>query len=293
MLLSMTGYGDARSQNERLTLGVEVRSVNNRYLKISTRSPDSYSGFESQIEKLIRKRVSRGTINLTIRADRLGTDVTRVICQEVLKKYWDQARQFAIENDVQTPVDINALYELPGVITEDGGKTSPEDDWPLIQEAVESAMEKLQAFRRAEGESMQDDLREQLDVLAVELEKIVLVAPEVVKSHRDRLIERVREMLSESEATVEDCDLIREVSIYADRVDINEEITRLKLHLEQFANFISENQSQGRKLEFLGQEMFREVNTIGSKANNVAIAHSVVEMKAAVEKIREILQNVE
>ena len=293
MLLSMTGYGDARSQNERLTVAVEVRSVNNRYLKVSTRSPDSYSSFESQIEKLIRKRVSRGTINLTIRADRIGSDVRRVINQEVLKSYWEQARQFSIENDTQTPVDFNSLYLLPGIITEDGGKTNPEDDWPLIQEAVESAMEKLQDFRRTEGESMEGDLREQHDVIAAQLERVVVVAPEVVTCHRDRLIDRVREMLSESEATVETADLIREVSIYADRVDINEEITRLQLHLEQFLKFMSQNQSQGRKLEFLGQEMFREVNTIGSKANNVAIAHSVVEMKAAVEKIREILQNVE
>ena len=137
------------------------------------------------------------------------------------------------------------------------------------------------------------DLRLNAGIISEQLMQVADLAPQVVASFRDRLLERVKELLATSDVSVDSSDLIREVSIFSERCDINEEITRLRSHLEQFETFLQGDSSQGRKLEFLSQEMFREVNTIGAKANNVAIAHSVVEMKSAVEKIREVLQNVE
>ena len=140
---------------------------------------------------------------------------------------------------------------------------------------------------------MEQDLQLNLRTISTELEKIAARAPQIVRDFRDKLRDRVAELLRDGEATVEPNDLIREVSIYAERCDISEEILRLRSHLDQFQSFVRQQQSAGRKLDFLTQEMVREVNTIGSKANNAEVAHSVVEIKAAVERMREVLQNVE
>lgn len=290
----MTGFGDARVQNDRLNLTVEVRSVNNRHLKVSTRIPDAFGRFESQIEKLVRERVSRGTINLSVREERIRSVASSRIDSEVLGSYWAQAKAFADQHGIDTGIELGPLLTLPGVISDSSRSSEDaEADWPFVRDAITSAMDKLHDFRTKEGRSMEDDLLHQHAVISREIEKVVERAPQVVSEHRTRLLERVREMLADSDATVEPNDLIREVSVFADRVDINEEITRLRHHLVQFVDFVSADESMGRKLEFLGQEVFREVNTIGSKANNVKIAHCVVEMKAAIEKIREIVQNVE
>ncbi len=290
----MTGFGDARTQTDDLCISVEIRSVNNRHLKISTRLPDSYTQFESDIEKVIRERVSRGTINVMIRADRAGSATGPSICSETLGHYLAQAKAFAEQNDLTVDVSLESLLSLPGVVREASvSREDASEDWPSVQGAVEAAIEKLHGFRTAEGRSMEDDLLQQHTAISRELERVSDIAPQVVSEYRTRLLERVRDMLAESEATVEPNDLIREVSVFADRVDINEEITRLRHHLNQFVEFVSADRSMGRKLEFLGQEIFREVNTIGSKANNVRIAHCVVEMKSAIEKVREIVQNVE
>lgn len=290
----MTGFGDARVQNDRLNLTVEVRSVNNRHLKVSTRIPDSFARFEAQIEKLVRERVARGTINLTVRLERIGGLESSRIDSEVLGNYWAQAKAFANQQGVDAEIELGAFLSLPGVISDSSRNADDAaKDWPFVEEAITSAIDKLHEFRTKEGRSMEDDLLHQHAVISRELEKVVGIAPQVVSEYRTRLLDRVREMLADSDATVEPNDLIREVSVFADRVDINEEITRLRHHLVQFVDFVSADESMGRKLEFLGQEVFREVNTIGSKANNVQIAHCVVEMKAAIEKIREIVQNVE
>ena len=179
------------------------------------------------------------------------------------------------------------------LVEEDDESADTQADWSIIRGVLREAIEKLQVFRAADGRLMEQDLRDNCEIIAEQLDRIARIAPEVVRDHRDRLHEKVAELLVEAGVGVDSADLIREVSIFAERCDINEEITRLRSHLDQFQTFLTAETSQGRKLEFLSQEMFREVNTIGSKANNVAIAHMVVEMKAAVEKMREILQNVE
>jgi uncharacterized protein (TIGR00255 family) len=290
----MTGYGDARHQDERLCAAVEVRSVNNRYLKVTTKCPDSFAALEHQIEKLVRESVARGTVTVSVRLERLeGAEPFR-INTEILKSYWKQLRAAAEGSNSHPPPDLGSLLSLPGVVSEEGdGAPDDESAWPLVRGAMSAALEKLQAFRATEGSSMADDVRANCRLIAHELEKVAALAPDVVRDYRDRLRDRLRDLLQGTEARIDDADLIREVSIFAERCDVNEEITRLRSHLDQFELFIDEKTSQGRRLEFLSQEMFREVNTIGSKANNVAIAHSVVDMKAAIDKLREILQNVE
>jgi len=292
VLLSMTGFGDVRRQDGRRHIAVEVRTVNNRFLKCSIRLPDSYASFESEIEKLVRATISRGTVNVSIRVERHGDAGRFQIDHAVLSAYVEQA-QAAGETLGLAPTALDAFLTLPGVVAERGTDDDAVADWPVVESAVGEALRILQTFRRSEGAAMADELRANLGTIESEVDAIAELAPGVVREFRDRLRERVAELIGETDATVSDADLIREVSLYADRVDINEEITRLRSHIGQFRGFLDDPQSQGRKLDFLTQELNREVNTIGSKANNVAIAHRVVEMKAAVEKIREILQNIE
>ena len=293
MLLSMTGFGDARRQGPARAVSVEARTVNNRFLKCSVRLPDVYGTFEGEIEKLVRAKIARGTVNVTVRIERLGEQSRYRIDQTLLAAYVEQAQAAAMTLGMQVH-DLNALLTLPGVVTERVQDTfDPADDWPLVAEATTAAIASLDTFRRTEGAAMADELRANLQTIATELDGVAALAPAIIRDYRDRLHERVAELLRGTNASVGDSDLIREVSLFADRSDINEELTRLRSHLSQFESFIADEQSQGRKLEFLTQELGREVNTIGSKANNVAIAHRVVEMKAAVEKIREILANIE
>lgn len=289
----MTGFGDARRQEGGRAIAVEVRTVNNRFLKVSVRLPDVYTSFEPDIEKLVRGSIARGTVNISVRLERLAESGRFRLDSEMLAAYVEQAQAAATQHRLVLQ-DMGLLLTLPGVVVERGDRGEDASaDWPIVEAAVGEAMRKLDAFRHAEGASMAEELRANLALIETELSAIAEQAPVVVKEFRDKMRDRVAELLKGTEATVGDADLIREVSMFADRADINEEITRLRSHLGQFRAFLKDEQSQGRKLDFLTQELFREVNTIGSKANNVAIAHRVVEMKAAVEKIREILQNIE
>ena len=290
----MTGFGDARQQVGGRAIAVEVRTVNNRFLKCSVRLPDLYAAFEPDVEKLVRASIARGTVNVTIRSERLAESGRYRIDADMLAAYVDQSQAAASRHGLPLQ-GLGPLLTLPGVIVEVGQEQVSEaaDDWPQLETAVGEALRKLDAFRVAEGASMAEELLANVALIERELDAIAEQAPVVVREFRDKLKERVSELLRGADASVGDGDLIREVSLFADRADINEEITRLRSHIGQFRAFVGDKQSQGRKLDFLTQELFREVNTIGSKANNVAIAHRAVEMKAAVEKIREILQNIE
>ncbi len=290
----MTGFGEARRQEDKLSVSVEVRTVNNRYLKVSIRCPDAYAALEGEIERTVREKISRGTVNIGIRIEHVSATLENPVNEPVLENYVARLQGLANRLNIGFQPDLNALVSLPGVATDDSRRTyDVEAEWPVIQDVLRKALAKLQVFRVDEGRSMQNELVLNNAIIEERLQHVVTLAPQVVSEYRTKLLERVRQILTESSVNVTESDLIREVSIHADRTDINEEIKRLRCHLDQFQAFIQEKDSAGRKLDFLTQEMFREVNTIGSKANNVPIAHSVVEMKAAVEKIREILQNVE
>jgi uncharacterized protein (TIGR00255 family) len=183
---------------------------------------------------------------------------------------------------------------LPGVAAEPGVSAFVmDDDWPILEKVLTDALAKLQAMRLEEGKAMEQEFRGYRKHIAEALERIRGRAPQVVVSYRERLQERVSGLLSELDLKIDRTDLIKEVAIFAERSDIAEEITRLSSHLDQFLEIMKEPESPGRKLEFLTQEMFRETNTIGSKANDVEISRQVVEIKGTLEKIRELVQNVE
>src|SRR5262249_22539417 len=189
---------------------------------------------------------------------------------------------------------LTQALALPGVVAEAASlPLKMEGEWPLIERVLEEAVGRLNAMRQEEGRAMAQELLGLLEQMAAHLARIRELAPGVAETFRDRLLERVRSLLAELDVQIDRSDLIKEVSIFAERSDITEEVVRLASHLDQFRDVINEPESAGRKLEFLTQEMFREANTIGSKAGDVEISRHVVEIKAALERIRELVQNIE
>ncbi|WP_233199013.1 MULTISPECIES: YicC/YloC family endoribonuclease [Pirellulaceae] len=294
MLLSMTGYGDAHLHAEGVSVSVEVRSVNNRYFKLAVRGNELFSGLESQIESVTRKHINRGTITINLRLKQDVTADKYRIDTAVLESYMHQIHQVGAKVGLSETPHLDSVLQLPGVVQEN---TNTDDEqfnaWPVIEKTLKVALEKFDAMRRAEGENTTKDLRENLAIIASHLESIEAKSPLVVDGYRDRMTERVNKVLEEYDVTVDPATLLREVAIFTDRVNISEEIVRLKSHLGQFEKFLTQEESAGRKLDFLTQEIFRETNTIGSKANDAEIARGVVEMKTAIEKIREQIQNIE
>ena len=294
MLLSMTGYGEARYQGDVLSVAVELRALNNRYLKISIRSSEPYNLLEPEVERVLRQTIRRGTIQVQLKVHRLHQAQDYRLNPVAVRSYAQQLRQVQQELGVTGDLDLSGLLALPGVVEEpDLLGSDLAADWEVVRPVLEQALAKLQAMRREEGRAMGQELRQLRDQIARELAHIRDRAPQVVEAFRDKLLQRVRSLLGELDVEIDRSELIKEVSIFAERSDIAEEVVRLGSHLDQFLDVLDEPESPGRKLEFLTQEMFREANTIGSKANDVAIARHVVEIKGAIEKIRELIQNIE
>ena len=290
----MTGFGEAHCQRDGLAVAVEVRSINSRFLKVSVRTNEGYASLEPLVEGLVRKQSRRGTIQINIRAERSHSPDDYKINTAVLSRYRAQIDALERQWNVGEPISLNTLLTLPGVIDETGTIAhNPADDWPTVSETVEEALVALARMRSTEGQAMAANLRENLAVINVALDEVRLRAPLVVEAYRARVQDRLKKLLTGLDVSVDPGDVAREVGLMADRADVSEEIVRLRSHLDQFEATMDVPESAGRKLEFLTQEMFREVNTIGSKAGDLEIARHVIEMKAAIERIREMIQNVE
>ena len=292
MLLSMTGFGSAQAENGGFAVSAEVRCVNNRHLKVSIRCPDSWSAKEHEIEKLVRQSIARGTVNVSLRVQAIGARGESLINEPLLTAYWKQLKSIS-QSLSGTPPTLGELLSLPGVAVDETGAGLSDEDWKLVEQSVAKALAKVQEFRSREGGEMRDEMLSLVRDLRQCRQDILERAPLVITAYRDKIRERVTQLLSGSGATVSDQDLVREVSLFADKCDITEELARLQSHLGQFEDSLNAHPSAGRKLDFLCQELNREVNTIGSKSNDVAITHRVVDAKAVVEKLREIVQNVE
>lgn len=288
----MTGFGSSQAENGGFAVSAEVRCVNNRHLKVSVRCPDSWSAKEHEIEKLVRQSIARGTVNVSLRVQAIGARGESLINEPLLAAYWKQLRSISESLSVSPPT-LGELLNLPGVSVDETGAGLSDEDWKLVEQAVAKALANVQEFRSREGGEMRDEMFSLVGDLRQCRQDILERAPLVITAYRDKIRERVTQLLSGTGATVSDQDLIREVSLFADKCDITEELSRLQSHLGQFEDSLNAHPSAGRKLDFLCQELNREVNTIGSKSNDVAITHRVVDAKAVVEKLREIVQNVE
>lgn len=294
----MTGFGESHCQQDGLAVSVEIRAINNRYFKLSVRSTEGYASLEPQIEAEVREAIHRGTIQVNLRIDHRRSPEDYGINVEVLERYRRQLCDLMADKSKgiagNGQPSIEALLALPGVVDESENQmVDAAADWPIIQSTLKAALENLGQMRAKEGGAMAADLTANLRTIAASLDQIERRAPLVVEDYRNRLYERLKRTLADLGAVLEASDVIKEVGLFADRSDISEEIVRLRSHLEQFEAIMKLPESTGRKLDFLTQEMFREANTIGSKANDVEIAKHVIEVKTAIERIREMIQNVE
>ncbi len=300
MLASMTGFGAASTCENGYVISTEIKAVNNRFLKTSIRLPDGFAALESKIEERLRTKLARGSVNFSLRLEKEAAENEIGLNSDALKRYLSEAKRFAVENPELASVDnLGSLVDylrLPGVV-QDASRADksrlPEQLWEAIARAVDAALEQMQAMREAEGASMKRDLAGNLGELRKLIGEVEALAPTVVENYRRRLTERVAKALADEGATLNPSDLIREIAVYTDRVDISEEIVRFYSHLKQFEETMENEATCGKKLDFITQEMFRETNTIGSKANSPDVLARVVEMKSGIERIREMVQNVE
>jgi len=292
MLHSMTGQGTGDATSSDYTVTVELRSVNNRHLKLNIRLPDSISLFERQIESQLRKHLSRGSVTAHIRIEPLQRTRTVQLDELLIAEYVQQLRSVLDVPDLVPSPEL--LISLPGVISQTGVELDTDGGLgDLILQACNTATGNLLDMRQREGAQLGEDIVSNLNVIAENLKGITAQAPLVIEQFSERITDRINARLAQHEITLSDTDLIREIAIYTDKCDISEEIVRIGSHLHHMHELLVATTRNGRKLDFLTQELLREVNTIGSKANDVTIAGLVVDTKAAIERIKEQVQNIE
>lgn len=289
MLKSMTGYGEATAQNSRIIVTVELRSVNNRYLKVGVRLPESHARLEAEIERVVREKLTRGTVSVAVRVVYLVGAQNYRLNELVISGYLAQLQSLTDNPESLLP----AVLALPGSVVESMPDDEADQDEPVVREALLGAVASLEEMRHREGRAMHEELQGHCAKITELTERIGELAPKATTAYRDRLADRVNELLSNHGVTVQPSDLIREVSIFADRTDIAEEMSRLLSHVSQFQSLMAGPEPCGRKLDFLGQEMFRECNTMGAKSGDAQVSTHVVDLKSVVERIREMIANVE
>lgn len=288
----MTGYGQGEASNNRFSAQVEVKSVNHRYLDLFFRIPKQYSQLEETLRQTISRRISRGRLEVVLSLEEFG-DQERIvqINKALLQGYLHALAAIQAELGSDEPIQLPQVLSLPGLLEVDEPTTDWDDLHKVVAEATTLALDRLEAMRAAEGQRLFEDLQEKLCVVDNLKNEVAQIAPQVIVDYKNRLRERLGELLDGT--TITDERFLGEVAIFADRCSIDEELVRLASHIQQFRETLGSNESVGRKLDFLIQEMNREVNTIGSKANNVHIAGLVVNMKSELEKVREQIQNIE
>jgi len=285
--LSMTGHGQSRYHDDHHEISVEIRTVNSRHLKLNVYA-DLDVASQSKIEGLIRGQIHRGTVTVRVNVKSLSAGEFE-LNEPLIRSYWTRLSEIAGQGE---SVNLESLLALPGVVVEKAA-SDPEALWPRLEKVVVEAIENLQAMKKREGEDMEQDMLSNLDLIEKRLDAIRTLAPSVSQNYSKRLTDRINGLLEKYDITVEAADVIREVGVFAERVDNSEETVRLGTHLNHFRETIASTPKAGRKLDFLVQEILRETNTIGSKANDSGIATEVVEIKTSIERIREMVQNIE
>lgn len=294
MINSMTGYGEAQGQLDGVTYIVEIKSVNNRYFKPRIKLPESVAYLEEQIFDLLRKHISRGAVDYSLKLKNVSADLLFEINVNALKAYLSKLNEVVSSSGTNSPMDVSGLLTLPGILepmSPDEEKSKRVKDFVL--ELTGKAVEDLNQMRQAEGEALKADLLKNCDVIKNTLEQIVKRKDTVLQKYHERLQSRVDELLAGTNVKLDKETVARETAVFAERSDISEEIARLQSHLKQFEENCKTDGLAGRRLDFLGQEMLREANTIGSKASDVEIAHCVVDIKCGIDRIKEQVQNVE
>lgn len=293
MICSMTGYGSARVSENGTCRELEIRSVNNRFLKLSIKLPEHLQFAESEVDKVLRAKLSRGSVTLALRM-RTDSGATPPVDVGLLQQYVAALSQVKLPHGVQATIDLATVAALPGV----SGPVQLDDEArrrevETITKLTGAALDAMLAMRREEGRTLVGDLRSCCAGIRARLASVGERAPGVINEYRERLTTRVAALMQNGGFQLEADALAREVAVYAERCDISEEIHRLSSHLDQFGELCERGEQVGRTMDFLAQEMLREANTIGSKSNDAAIARNVVEIKGLIDRVKEQVQNVE
>ncbi|MGF1634147.1 MAG: YicC/YloC family endoribonuclease [Phycisphaerae bacterium] len=294
----MTGFGDASAELDGVRYTVEIRSLNNRYFKPVIKLADAVGALEPEIETMLRAKLHRGSITFILKMKMQTAEAAFDVNEAALKSYLEAVTHLADEqiHDGRryVMVDVAALMSLPGVVQEPSEEAEQLDRHrPVIFEATQRAIDKLMKMRAAEGIALREDLLKHVNVIRQSLEAIQSHGPGALADYHRKLIGRVNDILGSTGIQVSEPDLLREIAVYAERTDVSEEIQRLKHHTLSFEKALESGDQAGRKLDFITQEMLREANTIGSKANDATIAGHVVDVKGAIDRLKEQVQNVE
>lgn len=295
MIRSMTGFGVATREVDGRRYAVEVRSVNGRYFKVQVRLAEELSGLEAEVETRLARRLSRGSVTVAVKFSDRSAEAAAEVNVAAVGRYVEQLRAIPGIGDAGVTIDAATLLTLPGALAEPAGGDLLESARPVVLELLDEATTTMVAMREREGAVVQEDLAGHVDGIDANLRLVADRAPVVIELFQDRLRQRMDALLKESGATARDEDLLREVAVFAERSDIAEEIARLAGHLAQFRELLAGDGSKpvGRTMDFLAQEMLREANTIGSKCLDVEVGRRIVEVKGAIDRLKEQVQNVE
>lgn len=293
MIKSMTGYGRVESNIQGIKVTVDIRTVNHKYHEIMFKMPKDLYIIEDLMRKKVKEYLKRGRVDVFITIDReQNPNQILKVDWNLVDQYLNIVKEFNKRVNTNESIEFRDLVSLPDIINLGHNLMDVEVLKPEILEIIDSACRNLTKMRVIEGENLQIDLTSRIDILKNLLDEIITRAPSVVLDYRERLVNRISEWLN-GVVELDESRILNEVAFYTDKASIDEETTRIKSHFDQFISILHEEEPVGRKLDFLIQEMNREVNTIGSKANDLFLSRLVVEMKSELEKLREQVQNVE
>ncbi len=291
---SMTGYGRGEGAGGGFKVTAELSSVNRRQAEIAIFLPRELESLEPQVRDAINRVIARGRVSARLKLHAATGDSSRALGLDVplARAYAKELRRLARELNIEEPLTLDALLRAPGVLQADEQSADPERFWPAVQQALSQALSRLLRMREREGKHLAHDLKGRIRVLRATVRRIHTLAPAVLQRYRQQLGERIRNA-GLPLTPADDERLLKEIVFFADRSDLSEELTRLESHFRQFDDCLKSDEPVGRTLDFLAQEMNREVNTLGAKANDAAISREVVVLKTELEKFREQVQNVE
>ena len=295
MIRSMTGFGRCRETVNGLDITVEIRSVNSRFFDCNTKISRAYSYLEDRVKPYLQaKGVRRGKVDVWIGIEVLTSgDVSVQIDDGYLKGYLDALYRLRDGYGLRDDISVMSVARIPDLFVVKKPEEDIEGDWESLRTVLEKATDAFLDVRNREGESLAADMRLKIDSIKRLVDEIEALSAEDIASYRDRLAQRIRDALADNQITPDESRLLTECAIHADKVAVDEELVRLRTHFDAFANILASDEPIGRKLDFLLQEMNREINTTGSKCNDAEIARRVVDVKCTLEKIREQIQNLE
>ena len=293
MIRSMTGFGHGEVSNDKnQKVTVEMKSVNHRYCDISLKLPKKLAMFEANIRNIMKEYASRGKIDIYVSYEDLSeTAVSLHYNQAMAEEYMQVFKKMQEDFNIETKITAEALAKYPEVVTMEEVQQDEEVWWELLEAALRQAAEKFVETRTIEGANLKRDLLGKLDQMAADVAFIEERSPQIIAEYRSKLEEKVKEFLEDS--TIEENRIAAEVTLYADKIAVDEEIVRLQSHISSMTDVLESDESIGRKLDFMAQEMNREANTILSKSSDVDLADHAIELKTNVEKVREQIQNIE